>query len=490
MFSKKFLGFTLALLLAFGFYGAVAKADVTGSFGINLGFAPIDCRYLTLADPDTGLIYFFYDQPCEETVYKFDLQTDLNINITVSGLTMGIHSHAGTTGFEDIILTFATTLGALDITDTFVFAQPFAQDVLVDGQWIDVCIVEPGDDPTSVLDDECQTLFVKKRVEASISLGGVTFSNLAMFEDVTFPNYCLDFYAGYVDASFYDIVGCIPAWKGVDVPYYYGAQSQTFGFGDVVTIEGQTPSGITVRGETGICAEQLVNATKKHRWDLRVNADCVGSTDVVKPPMLFSYEKLYIEGVPLAAGLSLDMAVLCGSLEGSSEVGLFFQCNFSSYWTIVGTPIFNSITVASNFEQILGPATFTDVTVIAAGGPLFLLIDFSPLDWTVTFLFAQANFTINPDTNPASLRIRAIGVPALVFMDWRLSITRAGLSFFADLDWDIDPATQTFDFDDLTFGLTAEAGIVTIESEIVIDEGVGLETAYLLGGNISFTVNF
>jgi hypothetical protein len=476
-------------LLAFGFYTATTKADVTGSFGVNLGFAPIDCRYLTLADPASGLIYFFNDQPCEETVYKFDFETDLNINIAISGLTMGLHSHAGTTGFEDIILTFAAKLGALDITDMFVFAQPFAEVTLLDGQDINACIVDPGDDPTSVLDDSCQTLFVKKRVDMSISLGGVTFSNLAMFEDVTFPNYCLDFFIGYIDASLFDLAGCIPAPKAPGQTY--SAQSQTFGFGDVVTIEGQTPSGITVTAETGICAEQLVNAIKKHSWDLRVNADCVGNTDVVKPPMLFSFEKLYIEGIPLAAGLTLDTNVLCGSLEGSSEVGIFFQCNFSTFITLTGTPIFNSISIASNFENILGPATFTDVEVIAAGGPLFLLIDFSPLDWTVTFIFAQANFTINPDTNPASLRLRAIGVPDLVFFDVRLSISRAGLNFFADLDWDVDSTTQTFDFDDLTFGLSAEAGIVTVDASVVINEGgTTPETSYLAGGEISFSVSF
>ena len=207
--------------------------------------------------------------------------------------------------------------------------------------------------------------------------------------------------------------------------------------------------------------------------------------------MLFSFEKLWIEGIPLAAGLSVDAHVLCGSLEGSSEVGLFFQCNFTSFWTITGGPLFNSITVAANFDQILGPATFTDVEVVAAGGPLLLVVDFSPIDWTVTFLFAQANFTINPDTNPASLRIRAIGVPALVFMDWRLSIARAGLNFFADIDWDVNPSTQTFDFQDLTFGLSAEAGIVTIDSTIVVaDGGTTPETSFLLGGNLSFTVNF
>ncbi|GEM_PF-1677554 len=497
MSSKfKVLSCALALVVALGFFGTIAKADVTGSFGVNLAFAPIDCRWLVLMDPDASAPtpLPFADQPCENTVYKFDLQTDLNVNVTISGLTMSIHSHAGTTGFEDIILTFATTLGALDITSMFVFAQPFAIGLAPDGQVLNLCIVEPGDTPATA-DDSCQTLFVKKRVEASISLGGVTFSNLAMFEDVTFPNYCVDFFIGDVTASLYDLAGCVPAIKGLDTPIYYGAQSQNFGFGDVVFIEGQTPSGITVRAETGICAEQLVNATKKHVWDYRVNSDCVSgaASQGVKPPVVFSFEKLFIEGIPLAAGISVDIQVLCGSLEGSAEPNpfgpTFFQCQAGSTWTITGGPLFNLIQISTLLEQILGPASLSDITVLAAGGPLLLIMDIDPADLAITFLFAQANFTINPDTNPASLRIRVIGTPGIAFMDWRLSIARAGLSFFADIDWDV--ASGSFDFDDLTFGMVAEAGIITVESSLFIDEGgTNPETAYLVGGSLNFTVSF
>jgi hypothetical protein len=319
----------------------------------------------------------------------------------------------------------------------------------------------------------------------SISLGGVTFSNLALFEDVNFPNWCV----------LTPIGGrCDMAVKGVDTPLTYNEQSQAFGFGDVITIEGQTPSGITVRGETGICAEQLINGIKKHQRDYTVNTDCVqgAATQGVKPPILFSFEKLYIEGIPLASGLWVDLAFECGSLNGSAEWGGFYPCNFSNTITLTSVPIFNSITVASGFTNILGPANFTDVRVIAAGGPVFLLIDFSPLTFTPTFVYAVASFTINPDTNPASLRLTAIGVPGIVFWEAKLTVTRAGLTFSAALDYDVDPVSQTFDFSSLVFGLSADAGIVTVDSSVIIIDHLGdsPEESQLFAGNLSFTVNF
>ena len=483
MSSKfKVLSIALAALMALSFYSATTKADVTGSFGIHLSFEPIQCQNLPLFD-----ILNFPDQPCEKTFFKIDFETSININITISGLTVGIHAHTGVTGFEDIILSFATTLGALDITDTFVFAQAFASVFLLDGEEIPTCLED------QLGSGVCLTLFVKKRVDMSISLGGVTFSNLAMFEDVNWPNYCLDFFLGFVDASFFDLFGCIHPIKGLDTGVVYNQQSQEFGFGDVITLSGQTPSGITVTSITGICAEQLVNAIKKHTWDHVVNADCVGNNVVVKPPVLFSFEKLFIEGIPLTPNLTLDVSVYCGSLEGSAAVGAFFPCNLFNTITVTGGPIFDSITVTSGFEDILGPGTFTDVEVTASGGPLFLIIDFDPATFTPTFIFAQASFTLNPDTNPASLRLRAIGIPNIVRFEALLTVRRAGLTFTANTRWNVDAFTHTFVFRDLRLGLSAAAGIVNIAGDILIrgqTGGTGTRGAFLVGGDVTFTVAF
>jgi hypothetical protein len=692
MSSKKFLVIAVVFLLALGAWSATSKADVTGSFGVLVSLAPIPCYQVPVID-EWGFLVPLFDQPCEETVFKMDLQTDLNINIAISGLTIGLHSHAGVTGIEDVILSFAATLGALDIRNTFVFAQPFVFGVTP-------VIVTPGPPGTRVWPDDyqwlytciepypgagkCETLFVKKHVEASISLGGVTFRNLAMFEDVNFPQTLgRGIWWLTVPGS-----GCNPA---VSWDYWgfclkledatYSQDDQAFGFGDVISIEGQTPSGITISGETGICAEPLFNYLKKHAWPYQVNRDCAAGTvlsdislimgifnqgphlahadqidtaqsgsltivqpmtpstltvanttvtiteedrscgagtaavvcskhilitasatnpgpavinftvsgfidppatgwseitcdkgflvstpqsetfiidpgefvscrwtgslnvgtdyetrvslnadpdvaeaviDIIeeripKPPLFFDYEKLRIEGIPIAAGLTGDIEIICGQFLTWPAVGwelekVPFPCLFDLGLTITGGPIFPVITFDTFIEKILGPTMLSGAQVMAAGGPLTFIGQFGGLGCTIDTLcgFAViANFTINPDTNPASLRLRFFHNFALQFPAWfqpapgipdgylsmadiRLDVTRAGLTFFAelDLDYSIGPPA-TFKFDDLTVGMTAQTGVATLSFEAFYDETWQIpEASQLIGAEFEVTVSF
>lgn len=531
MSSKcKFLAIALAFFTILGLWAATSKADVTGSWAVRLSLDPIQCQYL---DPVHRIIGF-PDQPCEKTIWKMDFETNLNINITVSGLTLGLHAHAGVTGFEDFILSFATTLGALEIRDLFIFAQPYATVLICSAVGPDgVCDDDTGDVvinsiPTCIVDFDgvCNTLFVKKRVDMSIALGGVTFTNLAMFEDVTFPQYCfetpgllpLEFTLNVPREDsfpFFVNAGCVLAnLKGIDVPSNYEAQSQTFGFGDVITLSGQTPSGITVTSITGICAEQLANTIKKHGWAFKVDEDCIGNENVAKPPFFFSFEKLFIEGIPLASDLTLDVAVECGSIFGSAEIGAFFPCVAAPTITITGGPIFNTISLTTAVQNPLGSSSVSGVNVRAAGGPVLFIGQFGGTTCDIATLcgfLLQANFTLNPDTNPASLRIRLLrnfqvffpflnpaltpgfeGLLAFSFADFRLTVRRAGLTFFADLDLDFNAGPPaTFNFDDLHMGVTAEAGVVTVQGEVFIEEGgTDPESSFMLGSNIQLTVNF
>jgi hypothetical protein len=588
--SKRIFGFIIALLLALGFYSTVAQADVTGSFGINISLNSIDCMDVAIYSTQTQVVRLG-DQPCESTVFKIDFETDLNVNVAISGLTMGLHSHAGVTGLEDVILSFAATLGALDVEDEFVFAQPFKWLVAGDGQVIPACVED------EVGSGECDILFVKKRVEASISLGGVTFSNLAIIEDTTFPNPCL---AGSVAD------GCLESLFGNAYKVFkaqtesYQAGNQTFGFGDVVTIEGQTPSGITIKGITGICASSGTNRIKKHSWKYTVNPDCipgfarvnqvtftnsiqsgstvptttptpvvktVGRTEVTetvkytaagtkwavgdkvtktfsfrlidltdpvgdelfftlvsrtdranvggtclnytaantlkltpssptasctvvitigssgttttasatvaitslmsetvnKPPLLFDFESLSIEGIPLAAGFTLDLEILCATPS--------LACKFEPTLKVEGPPLFPDIVVDFEFTNIAGPFSFEGGTVTIPSGPLTVVLAF---DGTLAWKLVQAtlSFTLNPDTNPATLSIELIsntwaiyGTPADIdSASFGLSVSRAGLDLSATADFSVSAGTYTFDT--LTLSLGAEAGIISFDADI------------------------
>ena len=106
----KLLCVALILFISLGFWYGLAKADVTGSFGVRLLLTAVPCQLLD----DLGIVGM-PDQPCEKSFFKVDFETDLGASVTISGLTLSLHSHAGITGFEDILLTLDATLGALEI---------------------------------------------------------------------------------------------------------------------------------------------------------------------------------------------------------------------------------------------------------------------------------------------------------------------------------------------------------------------------------------
>src|SRR3990172_7882121 len=103
--SRRILSALLALLMVVGFT-AMTKADVTGSFDIHITLSPEGTQ--------TEAVKFF-----------IDFQSNLQINVTLSGLTFSADLGFGTTGVEFAILGLTTNLGALAIHDDFVFAPPF-----------------------------------------------------------------------------------------------------------------------------------------------------------------------------------------------------------------------------------------------------------------------------------------------------------------------------------------------------------------------------
>jgi hypothetical protein len=437
--------FIIALVyVIWGAWGHLGYADVTGSFGIQVSFAPIACQSVIVQSPSVPL----GDQPCESTVFKLDFETDLTINITISGLIIGLHSHAGVTGFEDVILSFAATLGGLEVKDTFVFAQPYGLIVAGDGQTIPACYEnEPGS-------GTCDTLFVKKRVEVTLSFGGVTLSNLALFEDVNFPS------------------------PGATKPLgaVYTAQSQSFGFGDVFTLEGQTPSGITLLFQTGFCAENKSNSIKKHSFSFSVNPDCVAGaqTPSLKPPLFFDFEKVAIQGIPIAASLTTEFTALCTGV---------LTCSFTNSFALTSTILFSLIKVSFTFENITGPFTFSSITLQLQSAPLTLTLVFSSL-LELTSVSATVALTLNPDTNPASLSLSLSGSPGqgINSLKATLGVVRGGLTL--SIASSFVGENGAVKFSKLTLGAVANVDMLQVEADI------GLEPTGIANADLGIVLNF
>lgn len=251
--SKRVLAILVVTLLAIGFFGAVAQAGVEGDFTFDIWMWPQTTTY---------------------EAYKFDIDFEalLNLDVTLSGLTFSNDLAMGITGIEHYIADISTTLGALDLKDEFAFAKPY-----LDCPWykpsaakyIDMWFGGGAGFPAA--STTCHAiggvLFVKKRVNMEISIGGLTASTLVMFEDVNFPE---------------------PTWHGthlVPVPpspgatynniYPYDEEDQEFRFGTIFGIRGTTISGIGVTAKTGICADWTIRPaiyfTPDFKWgDLKL----------------------------------------------------------------------------------------------------------------------------------------------------------------------------------------------------------------------------
>jgi len=148
----------------------------------------------------------------ESVNFLFDVEPNLKLNLTLSGLTLGMDVGFGITGMEFAILKLHGFLGAIDLDDEFVFAAAFdnKNQVLAGGQ----------------------VGFVKKRIRTRANVVGLIIDNLAIFENTKFK---------HPFSSDTQALGAL--------------QTPSFHFGDLLTFSGTTPIGVPVRLVFGLCAD-------------------------------------------------------------------------------------------------------------------------------------------------------------------------------------------------------------------------------------------
>ena len=438
MSSKtRILAFALAFAVMTGFAFS-AQADVTGSFSTHIGVVP-------------------QTTATEVEALDFDIQNAINLTVVISGLSTTLHSHFGIAGVEDVQLTYAATLGALDINGQFVFGRFAASCLAVGPNCLRAFIFN------NTVPQQSDMRFIKKRVKTSISLGGVSFENLAMFEDVTTNGPVVeDSVQPGVDTVFGGMPSA-PTW----------GQTPVYGFGDVITLAGQTPSGVSIEASTGICAELHPNVIKKHSWPYRVNPHCAGvefentgtaedpswtinNSNFLKPDLMFDFETLNITGVPIASGVTSNAFVNCVRTT---------QCSLTNTFNFSGTgPIPFSV---SFFFQDLFTFAFNGAELTFSTGAGELIVEVLA-DGTIGAVEVDLSTTLNPDTNPATLNVNANMTPGvgLTDADISLAITRSNVDFSiaADFSASDNPAINAADFEDVTFSVGTTMGAVDVST--------------------------
>jgi len=389
--SRKFLSASLALIFVIGL-ATTAQADVTGSFDLHILALPMGSQ--------TEAVQFF-----------FDIQANLQVNITISGLTLGFDIGFGTTGIEFAIINLNTNLGALQVNDQFVFAEPFActlftggavsnSNTTAAGSLAGQCpgnnVVAIGDgDGNGIADSEVG--FVKKRIGLELNIAGITINNLAIFEDVDFPDIQGIGGGGTHEHDHFD--GTL-LYDLSNVNSIVDDQTPTFGFGDVISISGQTVSGITVTGLTAFCASGR-NFIKKRSFDWEVNKACSagfgnGSTPLeggAKTPLLFELEQLWIEGIELG-GIAIDIHTDFVPLKPISSV-------IEASFTILDLADVQVQLMSMNITQL----EMSTITASVSSGNLTVSLIDTTGDLRADATRATLSLVLNPNQNPADMTI-------------------------------------------------------------------------------------
>lgn len=370
----------IAFLLALGVSVSV-QADVTGSFNLDIMLSPEGTQ-------------------TEAVTFLFDIMSNLQFNSVFSGITAGADIGFGVTGFEFGVIQASASLGALTLRDQNIFAIPFACTAFLefmgngpDDQINGVCpgrlLVPIGDVDGDDMADPNAVAFVQKRTEAEINIAGLEISTLMLFEDVDFP----DIRSG--DDHEHD------HFNGDVVYYVYGVngmfddQTPTFGIGGVLTISGQTVSGVNVESETAICAKN-VHHIKKRQWDYEVTKQCAslllgvivegGGSD-----FLFESQKLWITGLE-AGDLSLD-------IHTEVQPPQNFHAMITASYAVADLA---NLMVTVDVDQD-GPNAL--ITQLISDNIIFILHD-TDIDFRLESAVGIFNFLLNPDENLIDLQLR------------------------------------------------------------------------------------
>ncbi len=223
--------FTVLLLVCTSAVGIVvlgSAIDISGQYGLDVQAIPI---------PATLVDEIQLDSPAKFTVFRFGLDSILDLHIDYGGLSTSLNGAMSVAGLERCILEASIPLGAFLFEPEMWFAAPFESvtDINHFSNWV---AIPPGG----------ELMFVTARCTISAQFGGLDINNLFMIQDVMFPNPGADF-----------------------VPLTYSVQSQSFHVGDILTVSAEVVPGVTLRSVTNFFANS--SSTHVMGWSGRGSVD-------------------------------------------------------------------------------------------------------------------------------------------------------------------------------------------------------------------------
>lgn len=251
--ARGFFVFLAAALLALALVTPVSAAPISGSFSVDIVFAP-SCVSATNA-----LIVVLPCDKLTDTIMKFE--ADLVLRLTISGLEIGSTTVFTFEGLEFQAFSLATTIGALSVRDVFVFAPSITEIEYVrlsSTLSLRSCVnlASPGDITPPFLDCPTPDSTLYFLME-DVGVYHPAYQNLVLatiFDAAGMLNEPVVFRKKIVDVSL-NIAGLTVSTRALFANIGTSG-TPSFVVGLVAALEGQTVSGITVRAESWIGARQ------------------------------------------------------------------------------------------------------------------------------------------------------------------------------------------------------------------------------------------
>jgi hypothetical protein len=412
-----------AVALASLGWGEALAAPVNGSWGTRL--------LLILDGPQPKIAQA-----------PFAFESILQLDFNISGLQITSLTAASTVGVEAQVFQLSATLGALTLKDLFIFSRNIVE---VDqnyqitfvypdpggvvGQYIPIFykdLVTPYAQLALLLGPTLtESVTVRKKiVEAQLALGGVTVRAVALL------------------ANFGPAIA--PQWE----------------VGTVLTVSGQTVSGVTVRSETYIGARRGFECVGECIPELQFSQGRVVSG------FEFEYERLTISSINfLGLTISVDTAVNFNSAEGPGGIE-YLQITSSGRIAPLELDLtdilyFNSDLVLSSHTLItswsVGEAFVTAIWTDTLGGISFALREFIAS-------FSLESFSITSDLFTCARALGCFGLDPIYQHDVQITFKNGPwavdlLVVFLGLIKPLDKVVVTLSYTEKSWGWRAGTAI-------------------------------
>ncbi|HEY5595698.1 MAG TPA: hypothetical protein VIL47_00330 [Candidatus Bipolaricaulota bacterium] len=463
MSSISRLAISISVLIAI--CSTAVRADVTGTFNLDITMSPQGTQ-------------------TEAVRYAFDIQSNFQFLSTFSGISFGADLGFGITGIEFAVMKLAINLGALDMRQDSVFAVPFGctlfgfpagngPDEGVLGQCPGKYVVPlPDADGDGVLDANA-VAFVKSRSQLELNIAGITLTNLLLFEDVDFPDIQgKNPITGATADHEHDHFNGDTLYNIYAVNGDQDDQTPTFGVGDVITISGQTVSGISIISETAICAG-LKNHIKKRSWDFEVNKGCaVQSWGFVVEgggsPFLLEEQRLWIKNIS-AENFLMDIHTVMSPLKRTVEGAVNLSYTISELASVIVTVEAGSGGLQSVILEL--KAVNATVTVVDVDA-----------DLQIDYAVGVFSFILNPNENPLDFETR-VEAAAGGFSGFALTLgyTRGLFGLSTTTRFAPRADGSGFAWARTSFRLGADAGIANFSADFSFSPGGISDTLIALG---------